>query len=306
MVKTLIVAISLAVLAVIVAANQPPADAAVAASIPYNQLRFNNVRLANGVRLHYAEQGPADGEAVIMLHGYSDSWWSFSRLLPLLGKDVHAFALDVRGHGDSDRPDTGYAMRDMAEDVIAFMNARNLERATIIGHSMGSFVAQHVAAAAPERVARLVLIGSATAPRNFNGMADLKREAYALSDPVSEEFIRAFQESTVHVPVPKDFMARVITESRKLPAYVWRGVADGLVATDAPTGLAERRIPTLLMFGELDLYAPLAEQTALIAQHGTALLRIYRKTSHTPHWERPDEVAADLAAFMRTEPAPVR
>ncbi len=60
----------------------------------------------------------------------------------------------------------GYALQQFAADVVAFMDAMNMKQATIVGHSMGSFVAQHVAAQAPERVNKLVLVGSATKIRN--------------------------------------------------------------------------------------------------------------------------------------------
>jgi non-heme chloroperoxidase len=63
-------------------------------------LRFAKHRLPSG--LHVAEQGPADGRAVLMLHGYSDSWVSYSRILPLLPTNWHVIVPDQRGHGDSD------------------------------------------------------------------------------------------------------------------------------------------------------------------------------------------------------------
>jgi pimeloyl-ACP methyl ester carboxylesterase len=68
--------------------------------------------------------------------------------------------LDQRGFGDSDRPQGGYEIRDLAADVVAFLDAASIDRATIVGHSMGSFVARCVAITFPERVDRLVLIGS--------------------------------------------------------------------------------------------------------------------------------------------------
>jgi non-heme chloroperoxidase len=58
--------------------------------------------LSTGVRLHYAERGDRGGEAILFLHGYTDSWFSFSGVLPLLSAEYHAFALTERGHGDSD------------------------------------------------------------------------------------------------------------------------------------------------------------------------------------------------------------
>ncbi|HKG95645.1 MAG TPA: alpha/beta fold hydrolase, partial [Gemmatimonadaceae bacterium] len=86
--------------------------------------RFDDVRLPTGVRLRYAEQGDPSGHPIILLHGYSDSWFSYSGVLPLLPERYHVYALDLRGHGESDRPAAGYAMRDLAADVVAFMDAK--------------------------------------------------------------------------------------------------------------------------------------------------------------------------------------
>jgi pimeloyl-ACP methyl ester carboxylesterase len=78
------------------------------------------VSLPTGVRIEYVEQGRADGVPVIFLHGVTDSWRSFERVLPLLPPDVHAFALSQRGHGDSSRPTSGYRFADMSADLLAF------------------------------------------------------------------------------------------------------------------------------------------------------------------------------------------
>ena len=115
-------------------------------------LRFSTARLATGPRLHYAEQGAPGGHAILFLHGWPDSWFSFSRVLPLLPERYHAFAVDQRGFGDSERPDRGYRIEDLAADAAAFLDAVAIERATVVGHSFGSFVARRVAIAYPERV----------------------------------------------------------------------------------------------------------------------------------------------------------
>ena len=62
-------------------------------------MSFADVALGNGVRLHYARQGPPDGPAIILLHGYSDSSFSFSRVMPLLPPELRVIAPDLRGHG---------------------------------------------------------------------------------------------------------------------------------------------------------------------------------------------------------------
>jgi pimeloyl-ACP methyl ester carboxylesterase len=258
---------------------------------------FAYARLPSGLRLHYAEQGEPGGSPLILLHGYSDSWFTWSRVLPLLSPRCRAYALDLRGHGNSDRPAGSYGMDELASDVVAFMTAQAITGATVVGHSMGSFVAQRVALAAPRRVRRLVLVDSATTPREFEGMLELEEAVNALSDPVSEEFVREFQTSTIHQPVPGEFMKRVVAESRKLPARVWREAMSGMLAANRPEGLKAHGIPTLIAWGERDTFALRKEQDALVALVGGEF-RVYGETGHTPHWERPEEFARDLEEFI--------
>ena len=84
------------------------------------------VSLSTGVRIEYVEQGKADGVPVIFLHGVTDSWRSFERVLPLLPPTIHAFALSQRGHGDSGRPTSGYRFADMSADLLAFLDAKGV------------------------------------------------------------------------------------------------------------------------------------------------------------------------------------
>lgn len=261
--------------------------------------RFGAIDVATGVKLHYAETGPADGQPVVFLHGYSDSWFSFSRILPLLPTTYRAFALDLRGHGKSSRPAQGYAPRDLAADVIAFLDAQRIDRAVIVGHSMGSIVAQQVALAAPERVTRLVLVSSVTTIRNVVGVEDIGGAILSFTDPVPDEFIREFQNSTVVRPVPTEFMEQVYAESRRLTARVWQDLLRGMLATDPAVGLGRTGIPTLVLWGERDEGFPRAEQDALVRMIGTASLGTFPGTGHAPHWEQPAEFVAALDAFLR-------
>lgn len=261
-------------------------------------VRFGEVKLRTGVRLRYAVQGDPAGHPVILLHGLSDSWFSFSRILPLLPVGLRVHALDQRGHGDSDRPATGYGMRDLAADVLAYMDAQGIPRATIVGHSMGSFVAQQVALAAPGRVTRLVLVGSGTTARGFLGIDALKAAVDSLGDPIPEAFTREFQTTAIHVPVPPAFLDRVVADSRRLPAHAWRQLLDGMLAAEPPARLRASRIPTLVLWGERDAFVPRTEQHALVALLGSATLIAYPETGHSPHWEHPADVARDLAAFI--------
>jgi non-heme chloroperoxidase len=259
--------------------------------------RFGEVQISTGIRVHYAEQGPARGEPIILLHGYSDSWFSYSRVLTPLARDTRVYALDFRGHGKSDKPATGYGMRDLAADVIAFMDAKQIGRATVIGHSMGGLVAQQVALAAPKRVSHLVLVGTATQVRNFNGIGELEQAVATLTDPVPEAFVREFQQSTVHAPVGDAFMDRVVSESLRLSAHVWRELLAGMIATDRAVTLARLGVAAFVMRGERDAYISIEETNALIAMVGATTNKTYANTGHSPHWEQPSAFAKDVLAF---------
>jgi pimeloyl-ACP methyl ester carboxylesterase len=164
------------------------------------QLRFATMRLASGPRVHYAEQGDPSGEPIVFLPAYTDSWFSYSRVLPLLPPRYHAYALDQRGHGDSERPECCYTVEDFAGDVVAFLDAVGVGRATLVGHSGSCLVARRVAEAHPERVARLVLIGSPGSLGDNEEELELQTAVHGLQDPVPVQFARELQGAAAHVP----------------------------------------------------------------------------------------------------------
>jgi len=259
-------------------------------------VRFADARLSTGVRLHYAERGERHGNPVVLLHGLTDSWFSFSRVLPLLSSRHRAWALDQRGHGDSDRPSGGYSPADLAADVLAFMDAMELERATLVGHSMGSFVALETGLQAPGRISKLVLIGSG-AHLHSDDMRLLQKQFSMLADPVSAEFARDFQLSTIHTRVPDEFLDRAVAESQKVPARVWRDALDGLLAVNYTDRLPDLAMPVLLLQGDHDETIPRPAQDALAAGLPNATSRIYPATGHALHWERPADFTSDLEKF---------
>lgn len=274
----------------------PHTDANALAHTPL--VRHADLRLATGVRLHYVEQGNANGPTVILLHGYSDSWVSYTRVLPLLDKKYHVYVPDLRGHGESDRPASGYTLPDFASDIVAFMEARGIKKATIVGHSMGSFVAQHVATMAPERVERLVLVGSAPAVSNGE-VSQLQIEVNALTDPVPPKFVTEFQRSVITRPVPDEFMDRVIQESLKLPARVWRDAMAGMLAQNSSVTLGKIKAPTLIIWGDQETVFPKrSDQEVLRKGIPNARLKVYEGTGHCPNWEEPARFVKDVQEFV--------
>src|SRR5262245_2387027 len=146
------------------------------------------ITLPNGITLPFVERGGPSGTPVVCLHGISDSWRSFELVLGHLPGDVRLFALSLRGHGDASRPATGYQPEDFAADVAAFMDAMGVSRAVIVGHSMGSYVAQRFAIDRPERTLALVLIGARRNWGRYASIVELADYVCGMTDPVDPGF----------------------------------------------------------------------------------------------------------------------
>ena len=193
----------------------------------------------------------------------------------------------------------GYAMEQFSADVVAFMDTMNIKQATIVGHCMGSFVAQHVASETPDRVGKLVLVASGTNLRN-DTVLELQRQIATLKDtaPVPETFARDFQASTIYSPLPAEFVQGVVNESVKVPVHVWREVVAELLAPEAEVQLKKIKTPTLIVWGDKESLFPRSEQDRLVSELRNSVFKVYPDTGHALHWERPERFAKDLQEFI--------
>ena len=253
-----------------------------------SRIKTAQVMLPGGVRLNYMHGGPADGPAVILLHGLGDSSFSFSRVLAFMPRHLRVVAVDQRGHGNSDRPASGYSMDAFASDLLSLMDALAIDRATLVGHSMGSFVARCAAEKAHERITRLVLIGTALSARNAV-VESLLSATESMSDPVDEAFIREFQASTLSRPVPPAFFARVVEESRKVPARVWRDSVAGLWDYKPQWPIT---CPTTILGGDRDAVFSALEQEAVFLATERSTFHLEPAVGHALHWEVPERFLA--------------
>jgi non-heme chloroperoxidase len=257
------------------------------------------IDLPTGVALPYTEGGDPSGIPVLLLHGYSDSLHSFDLLVPQLPPFLRVIAPSQRGHGDAERPRSGYRPEDSAADAVALMDALGVEAAVIVGHSGGGYTAQRLALDYPDRTLGIALLGTFHSFHDNPGVLELGQAVAGLADPVDPAFVREFQEACVAEPVPADFLDAIIAESCKVPARVWRSYLAGLLEADVPTETGVIAAPTLILWGDRDAFAPRDDQDALAAAIPGAELVIYHGTGHCPHWEQPERAAADLAAFAR-------
>src|SRR5687767_773720 len=256
-----------------------------------------SAHLANGVTLQYVEQGNPSGVPVVLLHGGTDSCHSFDLVLPHLPDSIRAFAVTMRGHGDSSRPESGYRYSDFSGDLAGFMDLVGLRSAVIAGHSLGRAVAQRFAMDHPERTAGLVLIGAFAGQAGNPAIIELTEAVSKFTDPVDEGFVREFQISTLAQPVPPAFLELVISESLKVPARVWREMFVGIRDDDAASELRKLSVPTLVLSGEKDAFVPPGEVARLASTIPGARLVFYPNVGHALHWEEPARFAFDLAAF---------
>jgi len=251
-----------------------------------------------GVALDYAERGDPSGPPVVLLHGYTDSRHAYQPLLATLPAGLRVIAVSHRGHGDSDKPASRYDAAELVDDLVGFMDALGLADAVIVGHSMSSQVAQRFAARHPERTRALVLMGAFTTLAGHAEVEELRRGVAGLSDPVDEAFVRAFQQSTLARPVPSWFFETIVRESRKVPAHIWRTALDAQIAEDCAVYHAAITAPTLVLWGDKDGIGSRRQQALMSMAIRHARLNIYGGIGHSPHWEAPHRVAADIATFL--------
>ena len=105
---------------------------------------------ANGIRFHYAEAGA--GEPLVLLHGWPQHWWMWRHQIPSLAERFRVIAPDLRGHGWSDKPHSSYRKAELADDVVALLDALGLDRVRLAGHDWGAVTGLLVAAGHPERI----------------------------------------------------------------------------------------------------------------------------------------------------------
>ena len=126
-------------------------------SVPLSEVRCQFIS-ANGLRLRLWQLGER-GRPIVLLHGFtSTAWRTWKRVAPLLAADYRTYWYDQRGHGESDKPPTGYAYTDYAADARAVCASLGLERPILVGHSLGGATILHLAAATPDFAAALIPI----------------------------------------------------------------------------------------------------------------------------------------------------
>lgn len=259
----------------------------------------STVALASGLTLSYVEQGDVAGPALVLLPGPTDSWLSYLPVLDRMPPSIRTIAVSQRGHGDSDKPATGYQVEDFATDAVLLLDALGIERAALAGHSGSCFVARRLAIDCPERVMGLVLEASPTTLRGDVGLEHLVASVISrLEDPIGLEFARSILVDTSSSEIAPDMLEQFAGELVKVPTRVWRETFAALLQYDDLSDLERITAPTLLIWGDADGLVGRQMQEQLAAALPCEDLVVYAGVGHTPRWENPTRFVADAAAFV--------
>ena len=258
------------------------------------------VKLANGITLAFVELGDPKGPPLLLLHGYTDSSRTWSLVAPYLGK-YRLLIPDQRGHGASDAPECCYSTSQFAYDARLFLDAMGVERAAVVGHSLGSMVAIAMAAEYPGRVTSIGLVGS-------TALVPLKRgdwlfeESHALKWPLdpNSPFMRDWHPANQPTPVDPVFAEAVRAEFMTIPRHVWRGVMRELAYVPVARHAADITAPVLILSGGKDPLFPAEHHAALLKTFPSARAHVFPELGHNPNWEQPGEIARHIAAFFET------
>ncbi len=277
------------------------------------------IALRSGLRLHYQQVG--DGPDVVMVHGITGNLAAWHlHIVPALSDRFRILTYDLRGHGYSDTPSTGYSPDDMATDLADLLDALDLPRAVIVGHSYGADIALYFAARHPDRAREVIAIESA-----LPALEDSRRG----EDWVGWSYWAGALEQAGHrvPPERRSDLRYMIRATIDLPKQ-W-GPLKGLPRNPKPllrlleeTTLPEdyRRVGTLSLEGIAQVQTPVTlmytEQSAFIAtfdylrEHLPNVSTILLPRSEWGHFgplEQPEVVAREIAERLTAPPVhPVR
>jgi len=254
------------------------------------------VDLPNGQMLKYVELGDKKAPPVVLLHGYTDNSRSWSLTVPYL-ENYRLLMIDQRGHGDSGKPECCYTVTDMAYDVKLFLDVLKIDQASVVGHSLGSMVAQVFAANYPNRVKKLVLISSTIKPATIRGDW-LWNAIMGLQAPIDPkgEFMTAWYANPN--PVDAAFLEREMAESAAVPIHVWQGILKELLICNFGRLAPDIKSETLIIWGDQDGFFNEQAQNDLRSALPMAQFKAFAGLGHNLMWEKPADVSEVITTFL--------
>jgi pimeloyl-ACP methyl ester carboxylesterase len=266
--------------------------------------------------MHVAEAGSPDADPVVMLHGWPQHWYEWRHQIPAIAQHYRVIAPDLRGLGWSDAPPDGYEKENMGTDVLALLDALELEQVRLVGHDWGGWIGFLICLRAPERFRRYVACNIPTpfAKRDPRGFAGVWRFWYqaVLASPglgaraapamaerllrntkrrgaLSEEEVREFVE-----PLREPDRARATVQIyRTFVTREFAPVAAGRYNSKRLT------VPTRLLFGEDDIAIPTRMVSGDFSRHADHLeVEFVPNCGHLIEEEQPELVTRRTLDFF--------
>jgi pimeloyl-ACP methyl ester carboxylesterase len=260
---------------------------------------------AGGLRVRYARRG--SGPPVILVHGFGSSIYTWAEVIPILARDHDVIAVDLPGFGGSDVP--GHFDREASAELLArVMDGLGVLRASFAGNSLGGALSAVTAARHPGRVDRLVLIDAAGYNLSPQDRPPMLRMMAAIPGRLQDLWP---QRPVLRMGLKQVFYDDSRVTHDKVEEYLApmarpgaRKAARALLASGETFGLPGLlkgvRAPTLVIWGADDVWVPPADADRFVRDIPGARKVLIPQCGHVPQEEKPQEVAALIADFLRT------
>ncbi|MFF3256352.1 alpha/beta fold hydrolase [Actinacidiphila glaucinigra] len=260
------------------------------------------VRSVNGIELHVTEAG--SGAPLLMLHGVGVDASAQRREIEALAGSHRVIAPDLRGHGRSTRP-AAFSLRDHVDDMIGLLDELGLARTAVLGGSMGSYVAQALALAVPQRVRELILVVATSHGRTSSTdrvLAEHADELRGLSREQQQQWLsdRLFAPETppsVRDQVRDWYVSRHSLGLALSPEQI-EAANKAVLGFDFRADLPTLEIPTLLISGRHDILNPPTEAERMARLLPSARLEVFEHSGHLPSLEEPERFDSTVLAFL--------
>ncbi|MEU9238982.1 alpha/beta hydrolase [Streptomyces sp. NPDC048385] len=249
----------------------------------------------DGAALAYDDEGPRDGGAapLVFIHGWTANRHRWDHQMAHFAERRRVIRLDLRGHGES----TGAGVRTVAElarDVTALLGHLGVDRFVPVGHSMGGMISQTLALAHPERVERMVLVGSIGRMTYSRGRGLLMAASTLVPYKV---FVAANIQRAFAPGHPREEIREYVRASAATPREVVMTLYGAMRSFDVLDRAGEITAPTLMVHGYHDIQLPVRQMLRMAKAYPDAEVRIV-DAGHELPVERPAELTAVLDRFL--------
>jgi pimeloyl-ACP methyl ester carboxylesterase len=256
-----------------------------------------------GQKIHYLESGAATNPAVILLHGLGGDVSNWAMTIPALSGKYHVYAPDQIGFGKSDKPLANYRVAMLVEFLDVFCRKLGVQKATLVGNSLGGWTAAAFALAHPEKVDKIVLVDAAGYSSKRWGGPEMTKEALAALNPsTTEDFKRLLSLILYNKAMLTDqFLETALTNKLKRgDGYTINSFIESIVrGEDFLDGRTKAiKTPTLVVWGKDDGLTPLGLGKAFTEDIPGAQLVVIDNCGHVPQMEKPAEFNSALLKFL--------